>query len=197
MSESDAERMLREQREWQAQRAAGQELRAPDRRSQAVGERNKHLFAFRQHHMIEGEEVVAWVGAIRDKKGFEGIAVLTDQRVGFVRDGFSSRKFELWPIKSVSSVEARRGMVFLDVVLHTSGDELCLRIGQQDRGQRFLEQLEAARHRPEAQAHTPPPAATSAPDALEQLERLARLRDAGAISADEFDAKKAELLTRI
>lgn len=33
------------------------------------------------------------------------------------------------------------------------------------------------------------------PDELEALERLANLRDRGALSAEEFDAKKAELLT--
>jgi hypothetical protein len=34
-------------------------------------------------------------------------------------------------------------------------------------------------------------------DAIEQIRRLGELRDAGLITRDEFDAKKAELLSRL
>jgi len=35
------------------------------------------------------------------------------------------------------------------------------------------------------------------PDVVDQLERLAKLRDAGVLTAEEFDAKKRELLDRL
>lgn len=41
-----------------------------------------------------------------------------------------------------------------------------------------------------------PPAATE-PDVFEQLRRLAELRDAGIVTSEEFDAKKADLLSRL
>jgi hypothetical protein len=50
---------------------------------------------------------------------------------------------------------------------------------------------------------TPDDASTAQPpsraddDPLEQIMRLAELRDAGAITTDEFDTKKAELLRRV
>lgn len=47
-----------------------------------------------------------------------------------------------------------------------------------------------------APAPAPAPAAP-APDVTEQIAKLAALRDQGAISADEYEAKKAELLDRI
>lgn len=59
---------------------------------------------------------------------------------------------------------------------------------------------------PQPQAYTPPPVAPPAPapasadntaSVVEQIKQLAGLRDAGAITADEFEAKKAELLKRI
>ena len=46
----------------------------------------------------------------------------------------------------------------------------------------------------------PPPAAPPRPSADEifsQIERLGELRDKGFITADDFDAKKAELLARL
>jgi len=49
---------------------------------------------------------------------------------------------------------------------------------------------------PAPAAPAPAPAATSA-DAMAQIDQLARLRDSGAITPEEFDTKKAELLARI
>ena len=40
----------------------------------------------------------------------------------------------------------------------------------------------------------PPPAAQGAPDYAAELERLAKLRDQGVINADDFEAKKKQLL---
>jgi hypothetical protein len=37
----------------------------------------------------------------------------------------------------------------------------------------------------------------ASPDVFDQIRRLGELRDAGLITPDEFDTKKAELLTRL
>lgn len=41
------------------------------------------------------------------------------------------------------------------------------------------------------------PTAPAAPDPIEQLRRLAELRDAGVVTPAEFEAKKAEMLSRM
>ncbi len=41
------------------------------------------------------------------------------------------------------------------------------------------------------------PTSDSAADPIEQLERLGKLRDAGVVTGEEFEAKKAEILSRI
>ena len=43
----------------------------------------------------------------------------------------------------------------------------------------------------------PPTSPSAGPDPLDQLRKLGELRDAGIVSAAEFDAKKAELLSRM
>lgn len=55
-----------------------------------------------------------------------------------------------------------------------------------------LEQAIAARHSPVAAAAPSP-----APTVLDQIAQLAGLRDAGVLTTEEFDAKKAELLSRL
>ena len=57
--------------------------------------------------------------------------------------------------------------------------------------QRWAEQGQAAYSE---QPAPPAPAAASAPDYVAELERLAKLRDEGVISADDFEAKKKQLL---
>jgi hypothetical protein len=55
---------------------------------------------------------------------------------------------------------------------------------------------EQAAHEGQAAAAPPPqaPAPASAPDYTAELQRLAELRDQGVISAEDFEAKKKQLL---
>ncbi len=44
---------------------------------------------------------------------------------------------------------------------------------------------------------SPAPTVAAPPDPMEQLQKLAHLRDQGILTAAEFEAKKAELLSRM
>jgi len=52
----------------------------------------------------------------------------------------------------------------------------------------------AAQEAAPAPAAPPPAAAPAEPDYVAELEKLAQLRDAGILTADEFEAKKRQLL---
>jgi hypothetical protein len=54
-------------------------------------------------------------------------------------------------------------------------------------------QAQAAQAAPEPQ-YAPAPEAAPAPDPIEQLTRLAALKDSGALTEAEFEAQKAKLL---
>jgi hypothetical protein len=57
------------------------------------------------------------------------------------------------------------------------------------------EDFSSPQDQPAAQAAEPAPAsAASQPDYVSELERLARLRDQGIITDDEFEAKKKQIL---
>jgi membrane protease subunit (stomatin/prohibitin family) len=64
---------------------------------------------------------------------------------------------------------------------------------QHRRQQRWAAQEQQA-YAQQAPAAPPPPAAAAAPDYTAELEQLAKLRDEGVISADDFEAKKKQLL---
>lgn len=59
--------------------------------------------------------------------------------------------------------------------------------------QRWAEE-EQAQYAQQAPPPTAAPAAPAAPDYAAELEQLAKLRDQGVISADDFEAKKKQLL---
>jgi hypothetical protein len=60
--------------------------------------------------------------------------------------------------------------------------------------QRWAAQEQQAYEEPAAAAGAPAPAPAAAPDYTVELERLAKLRDEGVITSEDFDAKKAQLL---
>ena len=87
-----------------------------------------------------------------------------------------------------------------------AGDDNFTSMKQPDAFKKVIveQKASAARPAPAAPAPAPaaaPPAASPHPagskDALATLTELAKLRDAGAITAEEYDAKKNELLARI
>jgi len=118
---------------------------------------------------------------------------------------------EMIPIKNVSSVTTKRdGFLNTIVQVITSGNTIDFRVSHDEAKnvRALLQQLilggvEAATTpvaAPPAQAPAPAPvapAAPAAPDLGAQLQQLDSLRQAGILTQEEFDAKKAEILARM
>ncbi|MDU0347394.1 SHOCT domain-containing protein [Actinomyces sp. MRS3W] len=127
---------------------------------------------------------------------------------------------EVIPISSISHVGKRRGKgLNTEVMFTTSGGDLVMRVGHGladrvidtvmaiQRGDAQLAPVDTAPvyGQTPAQAPTggysvaPEPAAPASggEDVMAQIQQLAGLRDAGALTEEEFAAKKAELLSRL
>lgn len=155
---------------------------------------NKHLDWFVKEQLQPLEDVITSVEAQRDKEGFNGLLILTDQRIVFVRKGTLSTKFEPWAIERISSVETKSGLVFYSINLHTSGDKLELRTADKVGGKKLVAALQAALHSPSVAKPTLP---IKPDDPLEKLQKLSDLHAAGILTDQEFAEKKAVLLTQI
>ena len=155
---------------------------------------NKHITAFDAHHKQDGELIIDWVEATRRDESFLGALVLTNRRVAYIRTGILSDKFEPWPLGKVSSVETRRGIVFFEIELHTSGDSLKVRTAEKNKAEEFVKKLQEELNR---DGPATPPAQANQEDPIAKLRELGQLRDAGIVTPEEFEAKKAELLARI
>ncbi len=106
---------------------------------------------------------------------------------------------EMIPIKSITSVTAQKdGLRFWKVSVIASGNTIDFRVFPEEakKVKEVLTQLILGSHSSQQ------PAAISKPDAgqadvMEQLSKLAQLRDAGVLTEDEFQAKKTDLLSRM
>ncbi len=150
---------------------------------------------------ILGPESLWKQGAGKQPIAKMGYVVLTDSRLIFLATaiaGMGSRGVESIPISRILSVDTTRGLgqgplgvVGAPLAINTGGGEIKVRVAPTAVADRM-----AAYVRAQIQA----PAADSSPSGsafAAQLRELAELRDAGIISNEEFESKKAEILGRI
>lgn len=168
-----------------------------------------------QQALLPGEQVLGWA---RGKGGSHLIA--TDQRALIIKAGiatgqFFGRKVNAYPYTQLTSVELQTGLADGYVQLSAGGAQgrtLGSRVAQMEADnscafnkwdeKAFRAVVDIMRQRVH-QAQQPQPAQiiTQAPAAgpsiPEQIQQLAQLRDQNILSAEEFEAKKAELLARM
>jgi hypothetical protein len=113
---------------------------------------------------------------------------------GMLTGGFED--VEVIPTKSISSVQVKRGAWYHDVTVYASGNTIVLSVDAASAEQlRALIMTQIAGGPPPAPAPAAPQPA--GPSIVEQIKHLGELRDAGLISAEEFEAKKTDLLSRM
>lgn len=123
-----------------------------------------------------GESERLWIRAERVAQSHSGALLLTDRRLLFSGLGFISQSQEAWPLGVVSDVRAT-----------ASGLELRV-LGEPER---FAGKAPDLQRLAQALPEAARPADTSVAD---ELERLVRLRDAGALTRVEFEGAKRRLL---
>lgn len=126
----------------------------------------------------------------------QGLLALTDRRLFFLNDGVMKQTSEDFPFGRVSSVSWRSGLMQGTVVILAAGSEAKIERVYKDDGKAIVDDARALLAGA-AQPSAPAAPSTPAEDIPAQIGKLAGLRDAGILSAGEFEAKKAELLARM
>jgi hypothetical protein len=125
----------------------------------------------------------------------QGIVVLTDQRLIFVFHGLVQQVVEDFPLDRITAVSSKSGMGSGSLVVHTGGAQSVISSIIKTDLKHFLDALRVRLSAgPTGQPSAPSPAA---PDVMSQLSKLGELKDSGILTQEEFDSKKAELLSRL
>jgi hypothetical protein len=143
---------------------------------------------------LRGAERVIILGQGQYEKK-QGLIVLTDERLFFFEKSLGSETVEEFGLGSISSLSVSKKMTGEALQVHASGNAAEIKSmmhGQADAVARAFRSLKQA-----GLSGVGSVAASGANDPIEQLERLASLRDKGILSYEEFETKKAELLNRM
>lgn len=137
----------------------------------------------------EGEGVKRLVSGVY-KKG-NGILVATDRRVLFVDKGMmSGLKVEDFPLSKISSVQFETGLLMGEITIFASGNKATITQIDKALARAFAEHIQATI----ADEAKTAPQSSGAIGIVEQLERLAALRDKGVLTDEEFQQQKVKLL---
>jgi hypothetical protein len=97
-------------------------------------------------------------------------------------------------------VQARRGAWYHDVTVFASGNTIVFSVDAADAEKLrslIMDQVLGGSAHAAAPAAPTAPAAPSGDALIEQIKKLGELRDAGILTPEEFESKKAELLGRL
>lgn len=136
-------------------------------------------------------------------EGNEGLIVVTDRRVMFIDEGVVRSHREDFPYERISSVQCSTGMMSGKLVIFASGNKAELdNILPKQQANAVADLIRDKISGSVATSQVPPPPVMAPPapatdDPYEKLRKLGELRDAGILTPEEFQAKKASLLDSI
>ena len=162
---------------------------------------NELIETFRQEKLMPDETLEAHIKGWLDRKTGQGVIqhngqfVLTNKRACFYSKVPFEEIFETIPLSKITSVETSSLMDYRVLRVHTAHDDLEFKtLEPKALFDSVVAHLERLRNEPTAGSV----AFTASVDFVtNQIRKLAELRDAGLLTDDEFNAKKAELLARL
>lgn len=143
-------------------------------------------------HLHDGESVVDM--ACGAYGGGTGLLVLTDQRIFFLRDGWTGATHEDFPLERVTTVGFASRFGTGTVSIHASGNTAEITSVVSADGKRIAAAArKVAGPKPAERAER----SDSSVDPMDQLKKLGELKDQGVLTPEEFEEKKKILLDRL
>lgn len=166
------------------------------------------LVAQASEHFEPGETVRAAMQGTYETKILgsdtvrSGVLIATDRRVVFYAKKLGGYDLESFPYRSISSFEQSKNMMGHSVTFFASGNRVHMKwIPTNTDTAAFTAAVKEAMSGGSAPSASSEPSqaapAPVQPDIMAQLKQLGELRDAGVLTSEEFDAKKADLLQRL
>lgn len=147
--------------------------------------------------LMEGEEVIdLTTGMIPVRRmgsdtETNGTIAVTDRRITLFSKKMGGYDVQDFAFGLLSSVDHKRGVMFGNLDLAAAGDRTHIKMVPKE----YVERVAQAIRDKMTAAHAQPSApATAAADLATQIRELAKLRDEGLITTEEYEAKKRQIL---
>jgi hypothetical protein len=158
-------------------------------------------------HLEPGETTIAvvlgyYAAKILGSEGSrQGIFIATENRVLFFAKKFGGYDLESFPYRNISSFDQSKGPLGYKISFFASGNHVSMRsihdAAAMDSFTTVVKGKLSAPNTAVAAAPALPEGAGVGNEIFEQLHKLGALRDAGIVTAEEFESTKAELLSRL
>jgi len=164
-------------------------------------QKSKHTKNFCESHLNPGEKILAWsdgyIGEMMgtgDDKQHNGVLIVTGERVVFYRKGLLGEVLETMPLNKITSIERKSLMGHRTIKMHTSNDELSFKSFDKENETKLVNAIEAGRASKDIGEKIPN---AQQNDPMEALKKLGELKEMGILTEEEFQEKKAVLLSRL
>ncbi len=125
----------------------------------------------------------------------QGILVSTNRRLLFVDKGMLyGLKVEDFPLDKITSIQYETGLLLGEIKIHTSGNIAKIENVEKVSARSFAEFVRDKLSQPKENTMT---TLISTPNVLDQLEKLAKLKENGILSDEEFNEQKKKLLEKL
>ena len=124
-----------------------------------------------------------------------GILVSTNRRLIFIDKGLLyGLKVEDFPLDKITSIQYETGLIFGEVKIHTSANIAKIEQVDKKAARNFAEFVREKLSQPKDNTSV---TISSQPDILGQIEKLAKLKESGILSEEEFIEQKKKLLEKL
>lgn len=135
------------------------------------------------NYLWEGEQVTHLAGGVYGPG--TGLVVLTDRRLMFIKDGWTSQTTEDFPFERISSIQWSAGMMLGKITVFASGNKAEIDQMQKPDGKAMVDAINSIISKGPAPAapvqQAPAPAAP-----MSSFEMVKELRNRGILTPDEF-----------
>jgi hypothetical protein len=132
----------------------------------------------------------------RYESGF-GVLVATNKRLLFVDKGIMKLRVEDFPYDKVSSIQYKTGLLMGTITIFASGNRAEIKDVEKNQARAFGDYVRARTSGATEHASMPqngPDGDGASDDTLARLERLAKLKEQGILSEEEFQSQKVKIL---
>jgi hypothetical protein len=144
--------------------------------------------------ILASDEVIDNIAQGTYNKG-QGILVSTDRRLLFIDKGMIfGLKVEDFALDKISSIQYETGLFLGEIKIHTSGNIAKIENVEKATARSFSEFVRNKLSQPKA---TITNIINSEPNVLDQLEKLAKLKENGILTEEEFIDQKKKLLEKL